>query len=103
MRFANIADRLALATPVDTVVDVERATGGKFGARIQNAFEHWDELLEVAAGLDPAASDAWSHIPETSERQDISERDRQVVGPGEELVSYVRHVGEMRHLMVAGH
>ncbi|MCP2281004.1 fumarylacetoacetate hydrolase family protein [Nocardia amikacinitolerans] len=51
MRFANISDRLTLVTPSDLAVDVERASEGRFGARVQGAYDRWDELREFAAGL----------------------------------------------------
>ncbi|ASF11183.1 fumarylacetoacetate hydrolase family protein [Nocardia brasiliensis NBRC 14402] len=46
MRFATISDRLSLITASDTVIDIARASGGWFSPNIQDAYEHWDELLE---------------------------------------------------------
>ncbi|WP_431951647.1 fumarylacetoacetate hydrolase family protein [Nocardia lijiangensis] len=52
MRFANISGRLSLVTTSGTVVDIERAGGGRFSERIQDAYQRWDELLEMATSLD---------------------------------------------------
>ncbi|QIS03295.1 fumarylacetoacetate hydrolase [Nocardia brasiliensis] len=49
MRFATISDRLSLITLSDTVIDLARASGGRFGPSIQDAYAHWDELLEFCA------------------------------------------------------
>jgi 2,4-diketo-3-deoxy-L-fuconate hydrolase len=51
MRFANLNERLALIT-ADGAIDVERASGGRFSADPQAAFERWDELLAWAGGGD---------------------------------------------------
>ncbi|MEU2032680.1 fumarylacetoacetate hydrolase family protein [Nocardia amamiensis] len=51
MRFANISDRLTLITPSDVAVDVERASEGTFSARVQGAYERWDELRALATDL----------------------------------------------------
>ncbi|WP_433685754.1 fumarylacetoacetate hydrolase family protein [Nocardia sp. CA-119907] len=55
MRFANISGRLNLVTPSDVAVDVERASEGNFGARVQGAYERWDELIKTAEGLTESA------------------------------------------------
>lgn len=49
MRTANIGGRLALLGP-DGPIDVERASGGRFGADPQAVFEQWDAFREWAAG-----------------------------------------------------
>lgn len=51
MRFANISDRLAFVTAQDTVLDIERASAGKFGPGIQDAYTRWDELLAFCGEL----------------------------------------------------
>ncbi|WP_040865344.1 fumarylacetoacetate hydrolase family protein [Nocardia exalbida] len=51
MRFANIRERLVLVTTDDRTVDIERASDGRFSARIQDAYERWDELLEFCGTL----------------------------------------------------
>ncbi|HEY8543532.1 MAG TPA: fumarylacetoacetate hydrolase family protein, partial [Acidimicrobiales bacterium] len=50
MRFANLAGRLALVVG-DGMVDVERASGGRFPADPQAAYERWDALVAWAAGV----------------------------------------------------
>ncbi|WP_020670138.1 fumarylacetoacetate hydrolase family protein [Amycolatopsis nigrescens] len=49
MRFATISDRLSLITASDTVIDLARASRGRFGPGIQDAYQRWDELLEFCA------------------------------------------------------
>ncbi|MFI1920113.1 fumarylacetoacetate hydrolase family protein [Nocardia sp. NPDC020380] len=51
MRFATISDRLSLITVSDTVIDLARASRGRFGPSIQDAYERWDELLEFCATI----------------------------------------------------
>ena len=48
MRLANISNRLMLVTRDDRVVDVSQETDGKFSPDIQECYERWDELTEVA-------------------------------------------------------
>ena len=47
MRFANVGNRLQIAAG-DRLVDVETASGGRFPADPQAAYERWDALLEWA-------------------------------------------------------
>lgn len=51
MRLASVSGRLSLLTAREEVVDIERATGDRFGPGIQSAYERWGELLDVASGL----------------------------------------------------
>ncbi|NKX56519.1 fumarylacetoacetate hydrolase family protein [Arthrobacter mobilis] len=55
MRLANISDRLSLVTADDELIDIAQETGGRFSPRIQDCYDRWDELLEVAATLDGTA------------------------------------------------
>jgi 2-keto-4-pentenoate hydratase/2-oxohepta-3-ene-1,7-dioic acid hydratase in catechol pathway len=48
MRIVNAAGRLALVT-ADGVIDVERASDGRFSADIQAVYERWSEFREWAA------------------------------------------------------
>ncbi|MEZ0075494.1 fumarylacetoacetate hydrolase family protein [Planotetraspora sp. GP83] len=54
MRTANIDGRLALVQG-SVALDVERASGGRFGADPQAVFDRWDEFREWAAGVDVTA------------------------------------------------
>ncbi|WP_454812884.1 fumarylacetoacetate hydrolase family protein [Paenarthrobacter nitroguajacolicus] len=56
MRLANIAGRLTLITPAQLVVDVSAATDGRFSHRIDECFDRWDELIEIAATLEGEGS-----------------------------------------------
>jgi 2,4-didehydro-3-deoxy-L-rhamnonate hydrolase len=55
MRLGNLAGRLTLFVG-NGAVDVERASGGRFGADPQAIYEHWDAFAEwtQAAQLEPA-------------------------------------------------
>ncbi|MDT0309023.1 fumarylacetoacetate hydrolase family protein [Streptomyces sp. DSM 44917] len=50
MRIANVSGRLAVIQPSGRAVDVERASGGRFGPGPQAVFERWGEFREWAAG-----------------------------------------------------
>ncbi len=56
MRFANRSGRLVILTPQDWAVDVSSASGGRFSADPQRAFDDWDALLTWARSVDPASS-----------------------------------------------
>ncbi|MEU6148274.1 fumarylacetoacetate hydrolase family protein [Streptomyces sp. NPDC047081] len=45
MRFASVSSRLSLVT----AIDLEQASGGRFGTSFQGAYEQWDDLLEFSA------------------------------------------------------
>ncbi|MTD55234.1 fumarylacetoacetate hydrolase family protein [Amycolatopsis pithecellobii] len=86
MRFANVSGRLSLLTARDEVVDIERATGGRFGPDIQAAYERWDELLDVARAL-----------PETGETVDKSAFGNPVPAPRQVFaigLNYADHASE---------
>jgi 2-keto-4-pentenoate hydratase/2-oxohepta-3-ene-1,7-dioic acid hydratase in catechol pathway len=53
MKILNLAGRLALAVP-GGAVDVEAASGGRFGPDIQAVYERWAEFVDWAAGYEPA-------------------------------------------------
>jgi 2-keto-4-pentenoate hydratase/2-oxohepta-3-ene-1,7-dioic acid hydratase in catechol pathway len=55
MRLANISKRLTIITPDERAVDVFDATEGRFSPSIQESYERWDELRDVAANLDGSA------------------------------------------------
>ncbi|WP_059007599.1 fumarylacetoacetate hydrolase family protein [Streptomyces specialis] len=52
MRIANVSGRLALLRADGTAVDVERASGGLFGADPQVVYERWEEFRAWAAGAE---------------------------------------------------
>ncbi|MFD1210591.1 fumarylacetoacetate hydrolase family protein [Arthrobacter sp. GCM10027362] len=55
MRLANISNRLTLITADNEIVDVPQETRGRFSPRIQDCYDRWDELLEVAPALQGAS------------------------------------------------
>ncbi|GJF03497.1 fumarylacetoacetate hydrolase family protein [Pseudonocardia sp. D17] len=56
MRFAAVHGRASLLTPADGVIDLERATSGRFTADPQSVYLRWDELRDVAEGLDASGA-----------------------------------------------
>ncbi|MBD3007597.1 MULTISPECIES: fumarylacetoacetate hydrolase family protein [unclassified Streptomyces] len=69
MRIANLSGRLVLVTDDDTAVDVEQASGGRFGPDPQGVYERWNAFREWAgtadlpAGRPFAAADLGSPAP----------------------------------------
>lgn len=51
MRLANIAGRSTLVTSNDELVDLSRATSGRFSPRIQECYDRWEDLLQIAGDL----------------------------------------------------
>ncbi|WP_345382748.1 fumarylacetoacetate hydrolase family protein [Pseudonocardia yuanmonensis] len=49
MRFASISGRLHQVVSPGRVVDLNAASGGRLPADLQEAYEHWDSVLEFAA------------------------------------------------------
>ena len=64
MRLANIANRATLVGPDDQIIDIATGSGGRFGTRIQDCYERWDELLDVIADL-PVTGPGLSQVPLT--------------------------------------
>ncbi|MGS0686737.1 fumarylacetoacetate hydrolase family protein [Nakamurella sp. GG22] len=54
MRIGNLFGRLTMFTDAGAV-DVEKASGGRFGADPQQIYPVWDRFLDWAAGVDRAA------------------------------------------------
>jgi 2-keto-4-pentenoate hydratase/2-oxohepta-3-ene-1,7-dioic acid hydratase in catechol pathway len=52
MRIANLNDRLVLVTTGPAVVDVERASGGRFGPDPQAIYDEWDAFTSWARSAD---------------------------------------------------
>lgn len=55
MRIYNLAGRLSLAAG-DGAVDVEQASGGRFGPGVQGVYDVWDEFSAWARGFDGPAT-----------------------------------------------
>lgn len=56
MRIANLAGRLVLVTAAETAVDVETASGGRFGPDPMAAFAEWESFRAWAATVDVAGA-----------------------------------------------
>jgi 2-keto-4-pentenoate hydratase/2-oxohepta-3-ene-1,7-dioic acid hydratase in catechol pathway len=88
---ANVVGRLSLVTAPDEVVDVERASGGRFAADPQAAYERWDELVDFAATVGPGHPDAVALREE--ELGNPVPRPRQVFAIG---LNYADHAAESK-------
>jgi 2-keto-4-pentenoate hydratase/2-oxohepta-3-ene-1,7-dioic acid hydratase in catechol pathway len=64
MRVANVAGRLSVVAD-DRVVDVARASGGRFGPDPQPVFERWDEFHAWAQGMEMTMAES---VPLITER-----------------------------------
>ena len=62
MRVGNLSGRLTLFTEAGAV-DVERATGGRFGADPQAVYEVWDEFATWVSSAGPDALEAVRYDP----------------------------------------
>ncbi|MFI6170766.1 fumarylacetoacetate hydrolase family protein [Nocardia sp. NPDC051052] len=89
MRFATISGRLSLITTSETVIDLTRASRGRFGPDIQDAYERWDELLEFCTTVTEAGIPL-SDFP-TTEFGNPAPRPRQVFAIG---LNYADHAAE---------
>lgn len=75
MRIANVGGRAKLVTGPDAAVDVETATGGRFGPHPQSLFQDWAPFVEFMAdkggAVAPAEpfSAAWAGPPSPTPRQ----------------------------------
>lgn len=87
MRIASDAGRLTLMTGVRTGIDVQTASGGRFGADPQAVYDRWDEFRQWAAEAGPGAArpvePAVLGLP--------TPRPRQVFAVG---ANYADHIGE---------
>jgi 2-keto-4-pentenoate hydratase/2-oxohepta-3-ene-1,7-dioic acid hydratase in catechol pathway len=52
MRIANLSGRLVLISADDAAIDVERASGGRFGPDPQAVYDEWDAFISWASGAD---------------------------------------------------
>jgi len=91
MRVANVAGRCNIVLD-GLAYDVERASGGRFGADPQAAFERWDELNGWASGVEWASAPPIE--PRALELGDLgapAPRPRQVFAIG---LNYRQHAAE---------
>lgn len=87
MKFANQADRFVQVVD-DGVVDVEEASGGRFGPAAADVFDKWDTFLDWAAAAQrPATGPLKDELLEAP-----SPTPRQVFGIG---TNYRRHAEEV--------
>jgi 2,4-didehydro-3-deoxy-L-rhamnonate hydrolase len=86
MRISSDVGRLTLMTGTGMGVDVQTASGGRFGADPQAVYERWDEFRQWAANVDQGAArptSATLGLPTPSPRQVFA------VG-----ANYADHIGE---------
>jgi 2-keto-4-pentenoate hydratase/2-oxohepta-3-ene-1,7-dioic acid hydratase in catechol pathway len=89
MRLANIANRATLVGPDDEIIDIATESGGRFGPRIQDCYDRWEELLDVAADL-PATGHVLSQVP-LSNFGNPAPQPRQIFAIG---LNYADHAAE---------
>ncbi|GAA2025962.1 fumarylacetoacetate hydrolase family protein [Agromyces tropicus] len=89
MRIANLADRLVLIND-HLAVDVESASGGRFGPDPAAVFAAWGEFAAWASAIDVTAHPDATSFPD-EELGAPSPRPRQVVGVG---LNYADHAAE---------
>ena len=90
MRLANISNRLMLVTRDDRVLDVSQETDGKFSPDIQECYERWDELTEVAGNLAGATGRPLSEVALDDFASPVP-RPRQIFAIG---LNYAAHAAE---------
>lgn len=90
MRLANIANRLTLVTPKNEAIDLPQVTGGVFGPSIQDCYERWDELLELARPFETMPGKPLADIP-FKDFGNPAPRPRQVFAIG---LNYAAHAAE---------
>lgn len=89
MRIANHAGRLTLLHG-GAEIDVARLSGERFGHRIEDIFERWEEFTAWAAAVNPDHPAASSG---TADVGPVSPRPRQVIGVGLNYVDHAREAG----------
>jgi 2-keto-4-pentenoate hydratase/2-oxohepta-3-ene-1,7-dioic acid hydratase in catechol pathway len=103
MRIAVINQRLSLIQG-GGAVDVQAASGGRFGPDAATAYECWAEFTDWTASADLPEPEPFTpaHLGSPSPAP------RQVFGiglnyaPGDVLTSHIQGIGEMSHRFVAG-
>lgn len=74
MRIANVDNRAVVLVSDDRGVDVEAASGGRFGPDLADLYQRWDEFRAWGASLGEAAADvrfdrSWLGSPSPAPRQ----------------------------------
>ncbi len=87
MRMANIAGRLAVLAGDGHAVDVEQASGGRFGPGVQPVYEQWQEFSDWAATADLSAAEPYK----AEDLGSPAPAPRQVFGIG---LNYSAHAAE---------
>jgi 2-keto-4-pentenoate hydratase/2-oxohepta-3-ene-1,7-dioic acid hydratase in catechol pathway len=90
VRLANIANRLTLVTADNEAVDLAQETGGRFSPAIQDCYERWDELLDVARSLDGVQGKPLADVP-LEDFGNPAPQPRQVFAIG---LNYAAHAAE---------
>jgi 2,4-didehydro-3-deoxy-L-rhamnonate hydrolase len=92
MRLANHAGRAVILTADTRGIDVEKASGGRFGPELPAMYEAWDEVLAWGADVDVAAAEGPAGVAIDQDRLGPpSPRPRQVFGIG---LNYREHADE---------
>lgn len=88
MRIANLSGRLVLVAPDGArALDVERASGGRFGPDVQLVYERWAEFTAWASDLDLTTAEPFA----VKQLGAPTPAPRQVLGVG---LNYSRHAAE---------
>lgn len=90
MRLANISDRLSLITHAGMVVDVSQATGGRISPGVQECYDRWEEILDVAGSLEDDGGRPLADVPQRHVGSPAP-RPRQVFAIG---LNYAAHAAE---------
>ncbi len=90
MRLANISNRLMFVTPGSELIDISQASSGRFSPRIQECYEHWDELREFIQTLQGVRGKPLSEAPH-EEFGNPAPQPRQIFAIG---LNYADHAAE---------
>ena len=90
MRLANIANRLTLVSADQEIIDVANETNEEFSPRVQECYERWDELREVAANLEGTTGKPLTQVPPSQFGNPVPQP-RQIFAIG---LNYADHAAE---------
>ncbi|WP_374200342.1 fumarylacetoacetate hydrolase family protein [Arthrobacter sp. M4] len=90
MRLANISNRLMFVTRGSELIDISQASSGRFSPRIQECYEHWDELREFIQTLQGVRGKPLSEAPH-EEFGNPAPQPRQIFAIG---LNYADHAAE---------
>jgi 2-keto-4-pentenoate hydratase/2-oxohepta-3-ene-1,7-dioic acid hydratase in catechol pathway len=88
VRIMNVDGRLHLAVD-DRIIEVESASGGRFGSDVMAVYDHWDDFRRWAAG---AASMEGREMPDTGIGPPVP-RPRQIFAIGLNYKDHAREAG----------